>query len=244
MTDWKPLSAFPEFTSVAAAPGMMPAPDDALASSVRSGLPWENRATGNFFSAFADTLMMVLTGPTRAFSVMRREGGIGNPLAYAVIGGSAGAIVSALFSMGLQSLGLFANQQNAVKMMAGLGVGSVVLIILMPLLVTIGTFIGSAIVHLCLMIVGGANQSFETTFRVMAFTHGSTGVVQMIPLCGGLIAGIWGLIVSCIGLARAHDTSVGKAIFAILLPGIICCGTIFILIVFFGVGAAMLHHNQ
>jgi hypothetical protein len=53
-------------------------------------------------------------------------------------------------------------------------------------------FIGSAIVHLCLMIVGGANQSFETTFRVLAFSQGSTGPLQMIPICGGLISGVWG----------------------------------------------------
>src|SRR5207253_1705211 len=116
------------------------------------------------------------------------------------IGASVGGIVSFLFSLVFQSLGLFANHRNAFGAMAGMGVGSVALIILFPLAVIIGLFIGSAIIHLCLMIVGGANQSFETTFRVLAFTQGSTGVLQIIPFCGGLIAAVWGLVVSCIGL--------------------------------------------
>jgi len=30
-------------------------------------------------------------------------------------------------------------------------------------------FIGAAILHVCLMIVGGAKQPFETTFRVVCF---------------------------------------------------------------------------
>ena len=41
------------------------------------------------------------------------------------------------------------------------------------------------------MIVGGANQPFETTFRVLAFSQGSIGPLQMIPLCGGLISVVW-----------------------------------------------------
>src|SRR5207249_9223990 len=65
----------------------------------------------------------------------------------------AGAVVSFLFSLGLQSIGFFADQHNAVAAMAGLGIGSAVFIVLVPLFIVVGLFIGSAIVHLCLMIV-------------------------------------------------------------------------------------------
>ena len=74
------------------------------------------------------------------------------------------------------------------------------------------------------MIVGGANQPFETTFRVFAFTQGSTGPLQIIPLCGGLIAGVWAIVCYCIGLARAHETDTGRAVLAVFLPLIVCCG--------------------
>src|SRR5207249_2028299 len=136
-------------------------------------------------------------------------------------------IVSFLFSLGLQSLGFFAGHRNALGVMAGMGIGSVAFIILFPLAVVVGLFIGAAIIHLCLMIVGGAKQSFETTFRVLAFSQGSTGPLQMIPFCGGLIAAVWAVVLNCIGLARAHETETGRAVLAVFLPLIVCCGLAF-----------------
>jgi hypothetical protein len=94
------------------------------------------------------------------------------------------------------------------------------------------------------MIVGGANQSFETTFRVLAFSQGSAGPLQMIPICGGLISGVWGLVCSCIGLARAHDTDTGRAVLAVFLPLIVCCGgVLFIALMFGGLGAWSASHH-
>src|SRR4029453_17110562 len=143
-------------------------------------------------------LPMVLTRPPEAFSVMKREGGLGEPLIYALIGGSVGGIVAFLFSLGFQSIGLFADRNNSLAAMTGMGIGSVAMIILFPLFIVIGLFIGRGVVHLCLMIVGGANQSFETTFRVVAFTHGSTGPLQIVPLCGGVISFVWTIVCYCI----------------------------------------------
>jgi hypothetical protein len=144
----------------------------------------------------------------------------------------------------LHSIGLFSDRQNAVVAMAGMGIGSVAFIILLPLLVIIGLFIGSAIVHLCLMIVGGANQPFETTFRVLAFSQGSTGPLQMIPICGGAISGVWALVCNCIGLARAHGTDTGRAVLAVLLPLIVCCGGGFLVLFMFGaLGAWSASHH-
>ena len=46
--------------------------------------------------------------------------------------------------------------------MAGMGIGAVAMLILVPLCLIIGLFLGAAIIHVCLMLVGGANKSFET----------------------------------------------------------------------------------
>src|SRR5947208_13020889 len=133
MASWQPLSQFTEFaddmaaapaasappTQTPAAPAMI-APTARSTSAPRSGLPSDERHTKGLFSAFIETLQMVLTRPSEAFTAMRREGGFGEPLLYAVIGGSVGGAVSFLFSMGLQSLGLFGHQDhNAFAMMAG-----------------------------------------------------------------------------------------------------------------------------
>jgi hypothetical protein len=248
MANWQPLSQFAEFageagaappSAAAASPQTPASPSTPPArvgstSAPRSGLPWDARASKGLVSAFIETLQMVLTKPSDAFTLMQREGGLGEPLLYAVIGGSIGAIVSFLFSLGFQSLGILDNRHNAFAMMAGMGIGSILFIIFLPVLIAIGLFIGSAIVHVCLMIVGGAKQPFETTFRVVAFTQGSTGPLQMIPLCGGLIAGIWALVLNCIGLARAHETETGRAVLAVLLPLIVCCGGGLLIAMMFG----------
>src|SRR5215468_1372486 len=115
MSTCEPLSHFPEFggTAAPAAPPVQPgAPLTSTAISGRTGLPWEHRQERGFFNAFIETLSMVLTRPAEAFSVMKREGGLGEPLIYALIGGCVGGIVSALFSLGLQSIVLFGDKNN------------------------------------------------------------------------------------------------------------------------------------
>jgi hypothetical protein len=226
MASWQPLSQFPEFGATASGepPPQIGATSVPETLASRSGLPWEHRQERGFFNAFIETLAMVLTKPDLAFRTMKTEGGLAEPLIYALIGGCVGGIVSLLFSLGLQSMGLFTGQRDAFAVMAGVGIGSIAFIVLIPIFIVVGLFIGAAIVHLCLMIVGGANKSFEVTFRVIAFSQGSTGPLQMIPVCGGLIAGVWALVVNCIGLARAHETSTGRAVLAVLLPLVVCCG--------------------
>jgi len=245
MATWQPLSQFPEFGG-AAAPAVPPVQSGATPSSTavagRTGLPWEHRQERGFFNAFIETLTMVLTRPAEAFSVMKREGGLGEPLMYALIGGCLGGIVAFLFTLGFRSIGLFADRDNSLAAMTGMGIGSVAMIILLPLFLVIFLFIWSALAHLCLMIVGGANQPFETTFRVLAFTQGSTGPLQIIPLCGGLISGVWAVVCYCIGLARAHETDTGRAVLAVFLPLIVCCGG-GVLIAFMFMGAWTASHH-
>jgi len=245
MATWQPLSQFAEFGG-AAAPAVPPVQPGAAPTSTavaaRTGLPWEHRPERGFFNAFIETLTMVLTRPAEAFSVMKREGGLGEPLIYALIGGCLGGIVSALFSLGLQSIGLFTDKNNNLAPMTGMGIG-VGAIILVPLGIVIVLFIWSGLAHLCLMIVGGANQPFETTFRVFAFTQGSAGPLQIIPLCGGLISGIWAIVCNCIGLARAQETDTGRALLAVLSPLIICCGALFIAFMFLGAGIWSASHH-
>jgi hypothetical protein len=255
MASWQPLSQFPEFAAdIAAAPGgppppVMPGPPTQFAQAgptegvmARTGLPWENRAERGFFNAFIETLQMVLTKPDLAFRMMKVEGGLADPISYALIGGVAGGVVAFLYSLVFQSMGFFAERRSALALVAGMGAGSVVFIIILPVMILIALFIGSAIVHLCLMIVGGANRSFETTLRVIAFGQGSTGPLQMIPVCGGLIAGVWAIVVDCIGLARAHDTDTGRAVLAVFLPVIICCGGAILLAVFVPAAIHMRSH--
>ena len=117
-----------------------------------------------------------------------------------------------------------ADRQSAMFGLGIAGVWAFGYILFVPVIVIVGMFIGSGILHLCLMIVGGAKKPFETTFRVVCFSSGSTYLLSMIPFCGGMIAGVWNIVLECIGLARAHEIDTGKAVLAVLLPLIVCCG--------------------
>jgi hypothetical protein len=248
MADWRPLS---ELAGVAVPPvaGAMPTLPLATAAGVYAsspgvGLPWEHRAQLGFVKAWFDTVSLLITKPSEAFTMMRPEGGLMDPLLFGLIGGCAGGIVSIIFQGLFQSIPGIAGRNEAFNSL-GIGVGLVLLIyaVLMPLLVTVGMFIGAAILHLCLMLVGGANRSFETTFRVVCFAAGAANLFSMIPFCGGVITILYDIVLKCIGLIRAHPTTTGKALMAIFLPIIVCCGLTVLLVILLG-GFGALFNRQ
>jgi hypothetical protein len=186
---------------------------------------------------------MILTRPGEAFTAMNRQGGLGEPLLYAVIGGTFGGVFAVTYNFVLRSFAPFGDRQSDFAHLFA-GVGWIFLLVLTPLFVVIGMFIASAILHVCLMIVGGAKQSFETTFRAVCFAEGSAGPLLVIPVCGGLICGIWKIVLYCIGLARAHETDTGRAVLAVFLPLIVCCGGGLLIAFMFGaLGAWTASHH-
>src|SRR5450755_2371100 len=97
MPTWRPLSELESFRTPpppaqAAPPTTTPQPvvptSIPVATAARTGLPWENRTSDNWFNSLIETIVMVLTKPDQVFAIMRREGGLGDPLFYAVICGS------------------------------------------------------------------------------------------------------------------------------------------------------------
>ncbi len=204
-------------------------------------------------NAFVETVKLVLTDPNRAFSQMRTTGGLGDPLLFGVIGGSIGTIIAIIISLMFNSLGMFASMASSARDsglggMLGFGVGGAVAIgrlIITPIAIVILLFIWAGLVHLCLMLVGGARKDFEATFRPLSFAYGSTALFMMLPCCGSLIALVWGLVADCIGLARSQEIDTGKAVLAIFLPLIVCCGTwVVIIMLLGGFGAMMQHAHQ
>jgi hypothetical protein len=238
MAEWRPVG---EIIGAGTAPAGEGAPALPLATAGVSsaadgaGLPWEHQEQIGLVKAWFDTVSLLITKPSEAFTMMRPEGGFGSPLVFGLIGGCAGGIVSLLFQGLFNSIPAFAGRNDALNAF-GVGIWTIILIyaVLMPFLVTAGLFINSAIVHLCLMMVGGANRPYETTFRVTSFTAGSANLFSMIPICGGIIALVYHIVLECIGLSRAHSTTTGKALLAIFLPMIVCCGLIILIVVMAG----------
>ena len=222
MPDWRPLSQIIAAKPAATASAQL-VPSSLGGTEPDGGLPWEHRSQLGFFKAYFDTVVIVLTKPGEAFALMKKEGDLMGPLLFALIGGSAGMIVSILFQIAFSAFGIM-QDQNALANIFGMGMGLVFFIILVPALVGMGMFVASGVLHLCLMIVGGAKKPFETTFRVVCFSSGSTYLLSIIPFCGGMITGVWNIVLEIIGLARSHEIDTGKAVLAVLLPMIVCCG--------------------
>ena len=205
------------------------APSPPTAPRPRPGTPWEDRGRIGFVQALVETTQKVLTAPSAFFASMPVTGGIGGPLLYAIVVGSLGVIVAAVYRavfrtlMGSTFMSLGGGSELRRLMPFGTGgVGLVVQVIFAPLFVILGLFIGSAIVHVMLLMLGGARQGFEATFRVMCYREASA-VIRVIPVCGDVAFVVYSLILAIIGLAAAHGIGMGKAAAAVLIPIVLLC---------------------
>ena len=104
--------------------------------------------------------------------------------------------------------------------------------IITPFLLILWLFVIAGMLHLFLLLVRGAKAGFEATFRVVSYSV-SPFLFMVIPFCGMLITALWAMMVAIIGLREAHETSGGKAAFAVLFPFIFCCGVVIILAMLF-----------
>ena len=216
----------------------------------RTGPAWEQRAQLGFFPAIGQTIKMVLLDPARTFENMKRTGGLGAPLGYNVLLASVASLVSLIFKLVFNiDLAMFLPpelRQDSFPFLEEHRVGFLIgATITMPFLMIISTFITSAVWHLSLMICGGARQPFETTLRTNCYAMGSGSALALLPLFGGLIGFLWGLVCLCIGLAKAHEINTGRAVGAVLLPVVVCC-VLYALLIAAAVGLAVsakgVHH--
>jgi hypothetical protein len=95
-------------------------------------------------------------------------------------------------------------------------------LVITPLVALIVLFIWTALVHLMLTLLGGANRGFATTLRVMCYAQ-TTQLAVVLPGLGGFVAFVWRLILEVVGLSQAHKTEGWKAALAVLLPLLLCC---------------------
>ena len=122
---------------------------------------WEDRESKGFISGLYATLKDVLFSPSVFFKRMPVTGGLTDPLLYALIIGMVGLIFSYFWQIllkgamqGMMLPGMrAAAEQNIFR-----GIGMAVLAFLSPFLIILGLFIGSGILHVCLMLVKGARS--------------------------------------------------------------------------------------
>ena len=180
-------------------------------------VPWE---TGEgFLEAFFRTTREVLFSPSLFFKRVGAGEGYWSPLIYGVICGIIG-LGGALFWQWLVLSHLFPIQRFSV---VPHGFILTVITIAMPFIAAFSILVGSIITHLCLMIVGGSKNGFESTFRAVSYAW-SGYLFGIIPLIGGTIGWIYSVILIIFGIREGHGISTGKAVLAVLLPVIVVVG--------------------
>ena len=174
---------------------------------------------------FITTVQSIVLQPVDFFRGILRQGDFVNPLIFAIICYEASAILGGIIALALGTQGF------------GGFVGS---IILTPIVVAIGLFIGAGIFHLLVMVVvGSRNAGFEGTFRVGAYVAVTQLVAWLsaVPILGVLIsiaAFVYGIFLGIVGIREVHTTTTGKAALVVLIPVAVILLILFVLALVLG----------
>jgi hypothetical protein len=218
---------FPPADDAPGAPPPLPPPDP---PPPQGGSPWDRRDQIGFGGALVETTQQVLLQPRHFYERMFVTGGVGGPLLYAVILGYIGVVANTVYNAVFSSIvgssfpQLMGERPELERLLEvyGTWVGALGQLVTGPVWIAIGAFVGAGILHLVLMLLGGASADFEATFRVVAFAH-AINVITLVPFCGSFVALVWWVIVASIGLSVVHRISMGRAVLAVLLPVLLCC---------------------
>lgn len=213
---------------------------------VHGKIPWETWREKGRLSAFIETWKKVMTNPVGFFKRVPKHGNFVLPLYYGMVCQSIAIILMWSYQAGFHSIPAILDYGAA---FGGYGrwtfsfdwstlfVFLMVLVVIAPLFAIIGLSFMSAVFHLCLKIFGGARGGYETTFRAICYAS-SAQILGVVPIVGGVVAGVWSLVLSIIGLKEIHQTTYSRAVIAVILPVLTCCGFI-VLVVAAVFGAAI-----
>lgn len=172
---------------------------------------------------FLEKIKGFLMEPSKTFDAVKDEPLVEAVKYYAVIAAVYSALLALMFAFAGSLMGSMMGFGSLGTMMgAGAGIGAAVILFVMFLVFAIaGAFIGGAILHIFVYIVGGRKGIAQT---IKAGMYGSTPSLLLgwIPFIG-FIAAIWSLVVEIVGIRQLHELTTGRAVlaFALLIVGII-----------------------
>lgn len=227
---WEGAPAWP---SVAAAPPVEqfnPVPTD-----------WERRGEVGFFAGYFRTLKRELFSPDPFWRSVRPDGSLWDALSFGWLTTAVYLVLSSpltwlQFQFQTRSLfespGMEPEVQEIFQRFTDprwLFGGMALVLLLYP----ISFFISAAVLHVACLIFGAARSGFTATARAIGYSTAPL-IVGWVPCLGGIVAGVYNLVLEIWGLARIHRTDVWRPIVAyltLLLVAVCCtCGIIFAVI--------------
>jgi hypothetical protein len=190
---------------------------DGISSRRDEYCPWEDHEHIGFVQGITQTIRESLFSPKDFFSGLPRHGGLLNPLLYGLIVGTLGSMAGYMWSFAFGS-----SLPSGITLSKG---GTVAVAFLVPLLVFMGFVLAALLLHVSLFLVGGANEDFEATFRVVCYSA-ATDLFAVLPIIGGFVGLAWKIYITVIGVREVHRISTGKSVLAFALPSLVCCGLV------------------
>lgn len=166
---------------------------------------------------FVEKVQVFLMEPSKAFDAAKGENLNEAIKYYVVIAAIYSALSAVVFVLMSSTIGRMMGGLNPGMLMGGGMVtgGAAVLFVSSLILWIVSAFIGGAILHIFVYIVGGRNGIEQTVKAVM---YGSTPglLLGWIPFIG-VIAWIWSVVVEILGIRQLHEITTGKAVLAVVL---------------------------
>jgi hypothetical protein len=197
--------------------------------------PFAQRSRLGSFAAYSQTWRLVAFEPARFFRAVKTSE-TRPALLFGIISFTLGTWVSLFFGWMAGRAGTSAMQrllerlpvrdvdpEALAQLMERATLGGVVgQALLTPLAGLVAIYVVAALAHLLLLAVRGAPRGFSTTLTAVSYAYGLF-LLEALPMCGGLVAIFWFLVVAITGLGEAQRCGSGKAAVAILGPAVIAC---------------------
>ncbi len=190
------------------------------AERVRSGLlrigahvPWEDRARRGWIRAAYQTVRAVFADPAGFYARMPTDGGLTDPLLFAMAIRGMVVLVYGLLAAGVYGILGAAMNNPMMYVQAGVQLGTIVLQMVQ---VVIYLFVVAGLIHLGVRLVGGL-RGFEATFRVYGYGR-AVDVMELVPIVGPLAAIGYRVYLYYLGLQVAHRLTPGRSLSVALLP--------------------------
>lgn len=144
-------------------------------------------------TAVVDKAKAVIFDPVNFYRNMAQTGGFGDPIIFVIVMAVVSGLIIALLSLIGADLSM------------GMAVGFAAVVV-MPVMVLIGSFIGAAIMFVIWKLMG-SEKSYETAYRCVAYAAAImplTTLLAFIPYLGSAIKVIWSFFLLYVASIEVH----------------------------------------
>ena len=176
---------------------------------------WD-RGQGRFPDDFLRAWKESLFSPSGFFTDLRAGSSLARALLYYLVFVLVGTAFSVFWNLSLGGIG----EAGRIYEMLGFTPGQYQILGLFaaPFLALLFLGFFAVAYHLLVMLLVDGHGGFRETARVLCYAWSGPQLFQAVPLVGGLISGVWSLVLMVVGVREHHGTSTGRAAAVVLIP--------------------------